>query len=306
MCFEVLPGIMLTYDDIRMRTFWKTSEPSIHQMRINHCKEGLFQFTVGRLTRSIRTGDLYVSNPAGTVIADSVLPTGRYKGFSISVEQEKAALAFNAMQLNRDINIRALCRCIQNCEGVVSYPQPELEQAVHALYEIENCGKPILYKLKVIELVAMLFDSLMQQSAPRRYFSEAVIHVSKQIHAAFINDPLQKITVEQLAQQGGIAKTNLCACFKHLYGMPPALFLRTLKMRYCAEKLKASPQISIIELALSAGYSNPSKFSSAFKAVLGVSPLTYRRLHTASGSNSRYYPIDVRYKSCTEYVGAGT
>ena len=52
-------------------------------MRINHCKEGLFQFTVGRLTRSIRTGDLYVSNPAGTVIADSVLPTGRYKGFSI-------------------------------------------------------------------------------------------------------------------------------------------------------------------------------------------------------------------------------
>ena len=154
-----------------------------------------------------------------------------------------------------------------------------LGAAVRALYEIEDCDKPILYKLRVIELLALFSDSLTQQSSPRLYFSEAVIYAAKQIHAAFINAPLQKITIEQLARQQGIAKTNLCACFKYLYGAPPASFLRTLKMQYCAEKLRRSPQANIIELALSAGYSNPGKFSSAFKTVLGISPLAYRKLY---------------------------
>ena len=47
-------------------------------------------------------------------------------------------------------------------------------------------------------------------------------------------------------------------------------------MEAAAELLVSEPQLSICEVAETAGYENQSKFSAAFKSVMGVTPFAYR------------------------------
>ncbi|GMQ60761.1 hypothetical protein AN1V17_51640 [Vallitalea sediminicola] len=47
-------------------------------------------------------------------------------------------------------------------------------------------------------------------------------------------------------------------------------------MNFAAHKLHET-ELSILEIAISVGYNNPSKFSNAFKSILGVLPSTFRK-----------------------------
>lgn len=63
-------------------------------------------------------------------------------------------------------------------------------------------------------------------------------------------------------------------CFKSIYGMPIETWLLQYRMNYAAERLLASPDITIADLA---GYDSQSKFAMAFRKVMGVSPTEYKK-----------------------------
>ena len=47
-------------------------------------------------------------------------------------------------------------------------------------------------------------------------------------------------------------------------------------MSFAAELLRSETDIKISDIAERVGYDNPSKFSAAFKCVMGVTPVVYR------------------------------
>ena len=65
-------------------------------------------------------------------------------------------------------------------------------------------------------------------------------------------------------------------CFKGMYGAPVYTYLRTYRLQI-AEKLLREGQLSVGEIAVEIGYTNPNKFTSAFRAEYGMTPTEYKK-----------------------------
>ena len=88
-----------------------------------------------------------------------------------------------------------------------------------------------------------------------------------------------KITVKQLTLEFGVSDTYLQNAFRSVYGMPVISFIRTQKMQSAAQVLIHTTR-TIDEIAEAFGYENESKFSAAFKRIMGDTPGVYRKEHT--------------------------
>lgn len=73
----------------------------------------------------------------------------------------------------------------------------------------------------------------------------------------------------------GLSLTTMKDCFKAIYGKPIYAFQKEYKIQMAAQLLLTT-QLSISEIAGKIGYSNPNKFSSAFRSIIGMSPREYR------------------------------
>ena len=84
-------------------------------------------------------------------------------------------------------------------------------------------------------------------------------------------------TITSLSRRVQLNECYLKAAFRKITGYTIAEFLRKERMahaRYLIEKQK----VSVLEAALSVGYSNPSHFTTAFRAVYGVLPSSLKSI----------------------------
>lgn len=96
------------------------------------------------------------------------------------------------------------------------------------------------------------------------------------MHKMMVDDLEHHYTLNDLSREFEITLTAMTSCFKGVYGKPINHYMREYRMNYAAKELISTDRL-ISEIALSVGYSNPSKFSAAFKQVVGVRPIDYRK-----------------------------
>lgn len=89
----------------------------------------------------------------------------------------------------------------------------------------------------------------------------------------------EHITQEKLAKIFHVSRAHLCNAFKGVYGVPVYKYVRIQKIQTAALQLIHTDR-TVIDIAIENGYDNPSKFSSAFKEIMGETPLDYRKAHT--------------------------
>lgn len=82
-------------------------------------------------------------------------------------------------------------------------------------------------------------------------------------------------TIDQLAVDTAVSRTNLYKRIKHMLGITPNEFIRNVKMKYAA-RLLTETSISVTEVSLMVGFQTPRYFSQCFKRVFGVLPTEYR------------------------------
>jgi len=70
--------------------------------------------------------------------------------------------------------------------------------------------------------------------------------------------------------------STLKATFKAVYGAPIAAYMKQYRMNQAIIYLRDTDH-SMAEIATAVGYENQSKFTAAFKNVIGVLPTTYRK-----------------------------
>lgn len=92
------------------------------------------------------------------------------------------------------------------------------------------------------------------------------------LHAA----PAQRWTVQTLAACAGMSRTTFAVKFKQAVGQAPLEYLTRWRMRLAADRLTHAGD-SLAAIAQALGYESASAFSTAFKRVMGHSPLPYRR-----------------------------
>jgi AraC family transcriptional regulator len=82
--------------------------------------------------------------------------------------------------------------------------------------------------------------------------------------------------LDRLAAQAGLSKFHFTRLFKAATGVSPSQYQLNLRMD-AARRLLRETKRSVVEIALEAGYNNPSHFARLFRRETGLTPSDYRR-----------------------------
>lgn len=107
-------------------------------------------------------------------------------------------------------------------------------------------------------------------------YTDAQREVAERAHDMIMTNLERHITIAELSQALHVSATQVKSCFHKVYGMPVYAYARSQRMEAAAGLLSETEE-SVLEIAGKFGYENGSKFSRAFRAVMGVSPSEYRR-----------------------------
>jgi AraC family transcriptional regulator len=86
----------------------------------------------------------------------------------------------------------------------------------------------------------------------------------------------EDFNLAQLADQAGLSKFHFQRLFKAATGVSPSRYHINLRMEE-ARRLLRETRMSVIDVALEVGYTDPSHFARLFRRETGLSPSEYRR-----------------------------
>src|SRR5690242_10328892 len=88
-------------------------------------------------------------------------------------------------------------------------------------------------------------------------------------------DPSRSFSLAQMAESVNLSPPYFCYLFKSVTGVPPARYLKTLRMEQAATLLTTT-FLSVKEIVRRVGCTDESHFVRDFKRIYGVTPSEYR------------------------------
>jgi AraC family transcriptional regulator len=86
----------------------------------------------------------------------------------------------------------------------------------------------------------------------------------------------EEFSLERLAEQAGLSRFHFERLFKATTGVSPSRYHINLRLEE-ARRLLRETKMSVIDVALEVGYTDPSHFARLFRREIGLSPSEYRR-----------------------------
>jgi transcriptional regulator GlxA family with amidase domain len=116
---------------------------------------------------------------------------------------------------------------------------------------------------------------------------ESMAERIKRVIEMMQGDPSRSLTLEKMAESVNLSAPYFCYLFKSITGVPPAKYLKTLRMREAATLLTTT-FLSVKEIVRRVGLADESHFVRDFKRLYGRTPREYRHSAYLSGdSNNR-------------------
>lgn len=278
--FEVAPGIQITYNDLKMDSCFRPIRFEKDFLQINHCLQGCYECELESGAVSfLGEGDLCVDylSKDKQVFLGSRIPLKKYRGITVLLEMETAQRTLDQGFQQAHINLEQIKdRLCADGRSLIIKSKHEIDHIFSELYSVDERIQVPYYWIKIIEL--LLFLSLLDDSAVQRpqQFSADISKRTQEVYQYIIENPFTKDTIQDLSCMFGVAESSLKRCFKSISGASIGTFVKTKRMEAAAEMLISEPAMSIGEIGSIAGYENQSKFSAAFKSVMGVTPQAYR------------------------------
>jgi len=204
------------------------------------------------------------------------LPQGHFEGFSLSVEADAAdawsrcSLGIFAPDFSAELErVRSFGPDVVLNGGIRG------EHVFRELYEAAEEEEAIFTRLKLAELFLLLNRAPIQPEA-EAYLPRGQELLIRHLRDHIVSDELHYSSLEELAEEHGISVSSLQKSFKQVYGMPVYQYLKAYRLERAATALHNSDR-SVTKIALDAGYTNPAKFSEAFRRQFGLPPSDYRR-----------------------------
>lgn len=98
------------------------------------------------------------------------------------------------------------------------------------------------------------------------------------------------ITIEDIAREVNISRTECFRCFQKITGQSPMEYLTFYRLQQAAHKLRNTDS-SITEICITSGFSQPSYFGKKFRQYYGLSPLKYRKQHIIKDKTGNVKPV---------------
>lgn len=143
-----------------------------------------------------------------------------------------------------------------------------------------------LMRLKTIELLMQLSERKTDRKISKKAF---------QTGEFICRNTSEHFTIPQLSEMFGINQTKLKSDFRSTFGCGIYSYIKKRKVFRSAELLLQT-NMKIIDIAEEVGYSNASKFASAFQSVMSITPKHFRMEHKSSKNPSdRHQTAVMRY-----------
>ena len=144
------------------------------------------------------------------------------------------------------------------------------------IFQEKKHGYTLLYKAKMLELFALLFEQFESKSVTQARSIETSGYLSS-VKSYIDNNYRQLISLDRLAMQFYINKYTLLRQFKDAYGLGIIAYYHALRIDYAKRKL-SSTDLSITEIAKKLCFGDVYTFSRFFKSATNTSPREYRAL----------------------------
>lgn len=137
---------------------------------------------------------------------------------------------------------------------------------------VSNCSSiPSLTEYVTRQITADLAELVnTSQEKERKPVLNAVEYIKKNYN--------QKISLEEIAEQGGFNTTYFCELFKKETGKTFTAYMTDIRMEE-AKKLLRDTNMPVYEIAEAVGYKDSKFFSQQFVKTVGIKPMEYRKLY---------------------------
>jgi len=276
--YRTFPGIFVFYNEIHMLRCPDFQMLPGNMIEMNYCKDGRFEceYQNGSFVY-LSSGDFSVHR-TGVSHTDCSFPLGYYRGISIMIDPRDAARCVNCILEDVSIDLDALFgRLLQNETIFMLKAKPCFQHIFSEMYSIPGSIQKGYLKVKVLELLLFLSGmNVSERSSNQIYFSRARIAAAKQAKRYLMENLDRRVPIAELCAQMNVSPTALKESFRGVYGTSIYAFVRAYKMQKAAIQIQKTDR-AILHIAMDFGYENASKFSTAFRDVIGQSPQQYRK-----------------------------
>lgn len=277
--YSIYPGISVLYNDFHMSECPPRCFEKSHLINIHHCLEG-------RVESEVVDGSYIYLSSGDTMIENFSMehrycsfPFSHFHGVVVTISVEEAIADMGDFLTLFEIDFKLFEEFFtEHKRPVILHGNDELNHIFSDLYHVPDEIKKEYLRIKVLELLLILKTiDINKAEVKRPYFYKTQVEKIKAIRNLIIANPEHHYTIENLALRFDISVSSLKSCFKGVYDTAIYTYMRNYRMNMAATLLTQSNE-SIAEIAGKVGYSNSSKFSRAFKAVKGVTPIEYRKI----------------------------
>ena len=189
------------------------------------------------------------------------------------------------LDIPRDVGIAS---CVDELKCITI--QPAITSAEPPGYEFGHNAMQLLHRMLAgEEIPGQLFEvgqgTLVARGStlPSKAGQDGLDIALEFIHENFERD----IGIGDILRHvGTISRARFFDSFTRRAGMPPAEYLRSLRLKRAKELLIGTP-LTMVRIAKMCGYSSQSQFASSFRRQVGQSPTEYRESNTAGGKRRK-------------------
>lgn len=280
--YHVFPGIEVAYTSVHMADFdfglFEQGERK-NYVSIHFCVEGRIEQEINHEFFYLMPGDCSIAIHHETQKRFR-LPLKHYHGISIGIDLDRNQNPLMSYLVSCDCAPEDALRHI--CGGmshIVLRSSDAAKKFFGDLYEAAVDQRLDYLRVKMPELFfRMKYAKTDSSYYDRNLVPRTQVEIVKAVSDYITQNLNGKITVKQLTMEFGVSDTYLQNAFRSVYGMPVISFIRTQKMQSAAQVLIHTTR-TIDEIAEEFGYENESKFSAAFKKIMGDTPGVYRKEH---------------------------
>lgn len=281
--YHLFPGIEVAYITVHMDDFdFGIFERGRHKnyVSIHYCREGRIEQEVNQEFFYLMPGDcsIAIRNNAKKMFQ---LPLKHYHGISIGIDLgvENSLLISYLESIGLD-PLEALQHICGGMSHIVLRSSEIAKKFFEELYAVDSIKRLDYLRIKIPELFYHMKHAKTESSYyDRNLVPRTQVEIVKAVSEYITQNLNGKISVKQLTNKFGVSDTHLQNAFKSVYGMPVISFIRTQKMQSAAQVLIHTNR-TVDEIAEEFGYENESKFSAAFKKIIGDTPGVYRKEHS--------------------------
>jgi len=227
-------------------------------LEISFCRSGICEYSVNGEYCYLTAGNCIILR-RGAETDCRVSYSSDYCGITLLIDSRCTCNSFSEL-----LDMSAVMRNIQDCKQCIFTADDNIQRLFSDICDTFNTS---MLRIKVLELILLMGEK-------RSSACEKSVRIRN--IGSFICDNLcDHYTIAQLSGLFEIDRTTLKKLFRQTFGCPVYTYAKNRKMFRAAELIGAT-EMKIIDIAEEVGYCNASKFSSAFRDVIGTAPKNYQ------------------------------